>query len=120
MSVIKIVQTATLAMIVSLLFLFAISGCNSTPTVPVPPPEFCDVSPPDADGLCTVGCEEGQTARNIALVYNDSWGAGVMQETEEDGSFEVEVDCTVADTMIIQIKYDRKLSAEVAIAVPSP
>ncbi len=120
MSVIKTVQIATLAMVVSLLFLFAISGCNSTPTVPVPPPEFCDVSPPDADGLCTVGCEEGQTARNIALVYNDSWGAGVMQETEEDGSFEAEVDCAVADTMIIQIKYDRKLSAEVAITVPSP
>ncbi len=119
MSATKTAQTATLALVATLLFLFAIIGCNSTPTVPVPPPEFCDVSPPNTEGLCTVGCEEGQTARNIALVYNDDWGAGVMQETEENGSFEVEVDCTVADTMIIQIKYDRKLSAEVAITVPS-
>ena len=119
MSVMKTAQTATLALVATLLFLFAISGCNSTPTVPVPPPEFCDVSPPNVEGLCTVGCEEGQTARNIALVYNDSWGSGVMQETEEDGSFEVEVDCTEADTLIIQIKYDRKLSAEVALTVPS-
>ncbi len=119
MSVMKTVQTVILALIVTLLFLFAVFGCNSTPTVPVPPPEFCDVSPPDVDGICTVGCEEGQTARNIALVYNNNWGAGVMQETEENGSFEVEVDCTVADTLIIQIKYDRKVSAEVALTVPS-
>ncbi len=119
MSAMKKAQIATLALVATLLFLFAVSGCNSTPTVPVPPPEFCAVSPPNTEGFCTVGCDEGQTARNIALVYNDSWGAGVMQETEENGSFEVEVDCTVADTMIIQIKYDRKLSAEVALTVPS-
>ena len=119
MSAMKIAITATFALIATLLLLFAIPACNSTPTVPVPPPEFCAVSPPNAEGLCTVGCEEGQTERNIALVYNDNWGAGVMQETEENGSFEVEVDCTVADTMIIQIKYGRKLSAEVALTVPS-
>jgi hypothetical protein len=96
-----------------------LSACADSPTVPIPPPEICAISPPDADGICTVGCEGGSTARNIALVYNDSWGMGVMQETEEDGSFETQIEADVGDVLLIQIKQDRKLSAEEALTVPS-
>ena len=96
-----------------------LGGCNDAPTVPIPPPEICVISPPDADGICTVGCEGGNTARNVALVYNASWGAGVMQETEEDGSFETQIEADPADELLIQIKYDRRLSNEVARTVPT-
>jgi hypothetical protein len=96
-----------------------LGACNDAPTVPIPPPEICVISPPDADGMCTVGCEGGNTARNVALVYNDSWGMGVMQETEEDGSFETLIEAEVGDVLLIQIKQDRQLSAEEAMAVPA-
>ena len=69
--------------------------------------------------MCSVGCEEGQTERNVALVYNNDWGAGVMQQTEEDGSFETLVEAEAGDEIIIQIKYGSKLSSEVALTIPS-
>lgn len=96
-----------------------LGSCADAPTVPIPPPEICVVSPPDADGFCTVGCEGGNTVRNVALVYNDSWGMGVMQETEDDGSFETLIEAEPGDVLLIQIKQDRKLSAEEALTVPA-
>lgn len=99
--------------------LAALMSCNSTPTVPVPPPELCDSTMPDGTGLITVSCEAGQTARNIALVYNSDWGEGVMQETAQDGSFSVELEADPGDTLVIQVKYDNRLSNEVSITVPS-
>jgi len=109
----------TAAAVAALPALLAVAtGCNSTPTVPVPPPEFCEITPPVA-GLSTVSCDRGQTARNIALVYDEDWGQGVMQETNDDGSFSVELETTVGDTIIVQIKYDDRLSAEVYLTVPA-
>jgi hypothetical protein len=107
----------TLAMLPALLAIA--TGCNSTPTVPVPPPEFCGVTPPDIDGIVIVNCDGGQTARNIALVFNDELGRGVMQETNEDGSFSIQVEANVDDPIIIQIMYDDRLSAEVYMTVPA-
>jgi len=98
----------------------SIIGCNSTPTVPVPPPEFCDVTVPDTDGISVVTCDDGETARNVALVYNDNWGQGVMQETEEDGSFVVEIEANSGDELLVQMKFGNTLSAETALYVPSP
>jgi hypothetical protein len=97
----------------------ALAGCNSTPTVPVPPPEFCGVTAPDTEGLAVVTCEEGETARNVALVYNDNWGSGVMQETNDDGSFAAEVEANPGDGLIVQMKYGYRLSAEVYLVVPT-
>jgi len=112
-------RTAIALAVMSVLFAIA-TGCNSTPTVPVPPPEFCGIGPLDADaGTAVVSCEAGQTARNIALVYNDDLGHGVMQETNDAGAFSAEVEANAGDTIIIQIKYDDRLSAEVVEFVPS-
>jgi hypothetical protein len=96
-----------------------VAACDSTPTVPVPPPEFCAASAPDEFGLCTVGCDGGQTIRNVALVYNEEMGQGLMRETEEDGSFSLEIAAEVGDTLLVQIKHDNKLSGEVVLTVPA-
>jgi hypothetical protein len=98
---------------------FGFLSCNSTPTVPVPPPEFCAVSPPDENGLCEVGCEEGYNERDVALVYNENWGQGVMQATNEDGSFVAEVEADPGDVLVIQLKHASRLSAEVRLTVPA-
>jgi len=93
-------------------------ACDATPTVPVPPPEFCALSQPDDDGLCQVSCEKGHTARDVALVYNENWGQGVMQATNEDGSFAAELEADPGDALIIQLKHGNRLSAEVRLTVP--
>lgn len=94
------------------------AACDSTPTVPVPPPELCQASVP-VDGLCTVGCASNNTERDVALVYNENLGEGVMRETEPDGSFEVDVAAEVGDQLIVQLKQDNHLSAEVYLTVPA-
>jgi hypothetical protein len=113
------IARAAIASVTLLALLVVATGCNSTPTVPVPPPEFCGISPPDAYGIAVVSCEAGQTARNIALVYDETWGQGVMQETNDDGSFSTEIEATVGDTIIVQIKYDDRLSSELYMTVPA-
>jgi hypothetical protein len=96
------------------------TGCNSTPTVPVPPPEFCGITAPDEDaGTAVVSCEAGETDRNIALVFNDDLHRGVMQETNDAGAFSVEVEANAGDTILIQMKYDDRLSAEITEFVPA-
>jgi hypothetical protein len=112
-------KTAIALAAISVLFALA-TACNSTPTVPVPPPEFCGISAPDEDaGTATVTCEAGETARNIALVFNDDLGHGVMQETNDAGAFSAEVEANAGDTIVIQMKYDDRLSAEVVEFVPA-
>ena len=98
----------------------AATACDSTPTVPVPPPEFCAASAPDADDMCTVTCESSSTLKNVALVYNESIGEGVMRATEPDGSFEVQIPAQVDHEIIVQMKQDNHLSAEEYLLVPAP
>ena len=97
----------------------AASACDSTPTVPVPPPEICEASVPTAEDLCTVTCESSSTLKDVALVYNDSIGEGVMRATADDGSFSVDVTAQSGDDIIVQMKQDDRLSAEVWLIVPS-
>jgi hypothetical protein len=96
-----------------------VTACDTTPTVPVPPPEVCAASVPNAEGFCEVGCDEGYTPRDVALVYNRDWGEGVMRKTNEDGSFTLEIEADAGNVLIIQLKHDNDLSAEVAITVPA-
>ena len=95
-----------------------VAACDSTPTVPVPPPEFCEAAAP-VDGLSTVSCASNNTDRDVALVYNEDLGEGVMQVTEPDGSFEVEVEAVTGHMLIVQLKQDNHLSAEVYLTVPA-
>jgi hypothetical protein len=98
----------------------AVAACDSTPTVPVPPPEFCAASAPDADDMCTVSCESSTTVKDVALVYNEVRGEGVMRATEPDGSFAVQVAAQEGDDIIVQMKQDNHLSAEIWLVVPAP
>ena len=115
------VTTRSLMLIITVFGVgLAVASCDSTPTVPVPPPEFCAASAPDADDMCTVGCESSSTLRDVALVYNENIGEGVMRATEDDGSFEVLVSAQEGDSIIVQMKQDNNLSAEVYLIVPAP
>ncbi len=104
-----------------LILLCGVLGCNSTPTVPVPPPEVISVSAPQ-DGYVTVMLNAGEAEQgDIVLVFNEMDGAGVMERIDNpDGSFEVEVEAVASDRLYIQIKQDNELSKEEEHIVPNP
>ncbi|MBN2716385.1 MAG: hypothetical protein JXX14_11060 [Deltaproteobacteria bacterium] len=90
------------------------AGCNSSPTVPVPPPQatLIQTSVPDPDGFVTVsGAPDPRFGiDDVALVFNDNRGIGVMTDVQQNGAFETRITAQLNDLLIIQIKRDNKIS----------
>lgn len=104
----------------TLLLLGLLGACNSSPTVPIPPPEFTliIVSSPDVDGNVTVtGEPDSADDGDVVLVFNDDTGVGAMKEAAPDGSFEIIVEAEVNHIIVVQIKRDNRLSSEEDILV---
>jgi hypothetical protein len=98
----------------------SIYGCNSSPTVPVPPPDMREVTTlsPDTDGFATITGGVGAAAPDsIVLLYNEDVGSGVMETAGSDGSFEAVVEADVGQTLVLQLKLDNSLSLERYITV---
>jgi hypothetical protein len=93
---------------------FFLVGCNSSPTVPVPPPNatLIQTSIPDNDGFVTVSGKPDARfgLDDVALVFNDNSGGGVMTDVRQNGSFETRIIAQVNDLLIIQIKRESKVS----------
>jgi hypothetical protein len=95
-------------------------SCNSSPTVPVPPPDMREVTTlsPDTDGFATVAGDVGAAAPDsIVLLYNEDIGSGVMETAGSDGSFEAVVEADVGQTLVLQLKLDNSLSLERFITI---
>lgn len=115
------IKLSVMATVVFALFL----GCNSSPTVPVPPPNatLIQTSVPDDSGFVTVVGEPDDRfgLDDVALVFNDNSGGGVMTDVKQDGAFETRIMAQVNDLLIIQIKRDSQLSSPVEKTVaPTP
>jgi hypothetical protein len=115
------IKLSVMAIVVVALFL----GCNSSPTVPVPPPNatLIQTSIPDDSGFVTVIGEPDARfgLDDVALVFNDNSGGGVMTDVKQDGAFETRIMAQVNDLLIIQIKRDSQLSNPVEKTVaPTP
>ncbi|MBN2530276.1 MAG: hypothetical protein JXR76_28050 [Deltaproteobacteria bacterium] len=110
-------HTNPIALII--LFWLASVGCNSSPTVPVPPPQAVQTTIPDTDGFVTVSGspDDRYGLDDIALVFNDNSGDGVMTDVENDGSFETRIRAQYHDLLLIQIKRMDKLSQSVSVTV---
>lgn len=107
----------------SLVILCALMSCNSTPTVPVPPPEmtFVKVSTPDSNyHVFVVGEPNAASSRDVVIVFNEDKGNGVLQDVKDDGSFSVEIAANVGDVLVVQVKRDNQLSSEEELVVPAP
>ena len=100
--------------------LFAIAGCNNTPTVPLPPPDVTVVSTtePDTDGMVTVtGGDNAADPDSIVLLYNEDAETGVMEAAEQNGAFEARVEAKSGDTLVLQYKIDSAISYEEYIQI---
>ncbi|MCP4678840.1 MAG: hypothetical protein GY854_25805 [Deltaproteobacteria bacterium] len=98
-------------LVLGLVAIFTLVGCNSSPTVPLPPPELVHVDPPDEDGFSLIKGEPGAAEEDdVILVFNKTLGEGVMTVAEKDGSFEVEIEAEIGDKISLQIKRDDTVS----------
>jgi hypothetical protein len=99
------------------------ASCNDTPTVPIPPPEMCDIpTPPDIDGYVVVHCDSSSAVQgDVALVFNDDVGQGVMERLDVDGvgSFDVVVEADIGDLILVEIKREDRLSGQIEATVPA-
>lgn len=112
-------QHALFAMF-AVLLLSALAGCNSTPTVPIPPPDMREVTTtsPDADGFVTVlGGQSAAEPESMVLLFNEDLQSGVIETAEEDGSFEAMVEADIGNTLVLQLKVDDALSYERYITI---
>ncbi len=106
-------------LVLGLIVVFTLVGCNSSPTVPIPPPELIIVEAPNEEGFSQVTGEPGAAEEDdVVLVFNKNLGEGVMTMAKEDGSFEVEIEAEIGDKISVQIKRDDAVSDdEVVIEV---
>jgi hypothetical protein len=85
---------------------------------------MCDISePPDIDGNVVVHCDSSSAvAGDVALVFNDNVGLGVMERLDVDGvgSFDISVAAEVGDLIVVELKRDDRLSGQIEATVPAP
>ncbi len=94
------------------------TGCNSSPTVPIPPPTMISVSAPDELGYVTVVGQIGAAEwGDVVLVFNDNTGEGAMKDAASDGSFEVVIAAQSNHLLVIQIKREDRFSEEAEVTV---
>ena len=106
----------------SLFVLLVSIGCNSSPTVPVPPPEMIIVYAPSDEGIATVLGKPGSAVvGDSVLVFNKNLGLGVVSLAEDDGSFEAEIEASPGHRLSIQlIRGDMISEDETIVVVPDP
>ncbi len=103
------------------LLIISIIACNSSPTVPVPPPESIVVYPPNEEGFAMV---EGKPAAvdigDLVLVFNQNMGAGVVTGAEDDGSFSTRIEAEIGDTITVQVIRDDEVSEDETLKTVPP
>jgi hypothetical protein len=74
------------------------SGCNTAPTLPLPPP-VAEVGTPNMQGLALVTGEVNPLA--YVFVFNESAERGVITRADNEGLFSVEIAAVSGDLLSI-------------------
>lgn len=97
------------------------AGCDSSPTVPVPPPQatLIKTTTPDVNGFVTVtGAPDPRFGiQDVALVFNDDTGVGAMTDVEDNGGFETRIQAQINHLLVIQILRGGRVSQGTEIPV---
>jgi hypothetical protein len=96
---------------------FGMAGCNSTPTLPLPPP-VVDVGTPNSQGLVTVRGDVLPLA--YVSVFNERTEAGLIVRADREGAFEVTIEAEVGDLISVWSEIDGELSERKHASVPPP
>ncbi len=92
-------------------------GCNTTPTLPLPPPVVA-VGSPNTQGLITVSGQVLPLA--YVSVFNERTESGVIMRADRKGDFEVEIEAEVGDLISVWSEIDGELSERKHQNVPPP
>ena len=74
------------------------AGCNTAPTLPLPPP-VATVSRPDMQGFALVEGEVNENA--FVFVFNETMELGVITRADDEGSFSVRIQAIAGDHLSI-------------------
>jgi len=107
-----------LAPLALLLSVLAFQACNTTPTLPLPPPVVSSISTPDANGLVSVRGTALQRA--YVSVLNDNSNEGVITRADDAGAFSAEIAAQAGDRLELWQEQDGELGEHVDIGVPRP
>jgi hypothetical protein len=92
------------------------TGCLS-PTLPLPPPNRPDVSPPDSSGFTTlVGSVPGGTT---AIAQNLENGHLVGQVTGSSGGYTLRLEAAIGDPVVVWYRSGLEDSGAVQVTVPA-
>lgn len=110
-----------LKILIGTLLILAVLACNSSPTVPLPPPEMIVIEPPNDTGYTLVrGEPEAAEDGDMVYIFNEDLLKGVITMAEEDGSFEALIEAQAGDELTIRLERDGELlSGEVTLFVPN-
>lgn len=101
----------------SAISMLSLGGCNSAPTLPLPPP-VVDVGSPNSQGLVEV---RGEVLPNAYVsVFNERTEVGVIVRADGDGSFVAELAAEVDDMITVWSEIDGELSERARTSVPPP
>lgn len=91
------------------------SGCNTAPTLPLPPP-VVDVGAPNLQGLVRVSGEV--VPRAFVYVFNQRLELGVITRADDEGLFEVEVRAEPLDVLWVWQELDGETGERKETRVP--
>jgi hypothetical protein len=92
------------------------AGCNSAPTLPLPPP-VTEVSVPNTQGLVEV---TGQVnSRAFVVVFNERTESGVITRSDLKGDFSVEIEAAIGDLLTIWQESDADSGERKQTVVPA-
>jgi hypothetical protein len=110
-------QRRRLLLVLCALPVFASGGCNTVPTLPLPPP-VASVGEPDTQGLVLV---EGQVSpRAFVSVFNERSESGVITRADLEGYFAAELPATSGDLLTIWQEIDGETGERKHVVVPDP
>ena len=94
-----------------------LTGCSSTPTLPLPPP-VVSVGVPSLQGLVVV---EGM-ANELAYVHvlNQDTDQGKIARASEVGAFRIELEARSGDTLVVWQERDGDTGERSEHVVPTP
>ena len=91
------------------------AGCNTAPTLPLPPP-VASVAKPDMQGFALV---EGEVNENAYVyVFNEDLELGVITRANEQGLFSVKIRADVGNLLTIWQEYQGNAGEHKETVVP--
>ena len=98
------------------LWLFCAS-CNTTPTLPLPPP-IASASSPDSQGFALISGQANSFA--YVSVLNERTDEGVITRADQDGAFETRIQAQVGDLLTIWQEVANQVGELKQTVVPPP